>query len=237
MIIRSSGPVRIDCLALGELLTNCFILSVGQAQTREGLRPADGPPAPAGCWVVDPAEPIAALFRHLDKKHLAPERIVITHGHGDHISGVGELKRRHPQARVTAPRGDADMLTDARANLSAMLGCPLTSPPADDIVEPGQTLMLGELEWRVLDVSGHTPGGMALYCAAAKVVVAGDALFAGSIGRCDLPGGSESQLLGNIRRNLLSLPDDTAVLPGHGPTTTIGQERRGNEFLAWLQQQ
>ncbi len=91
---------------------------------------------------------------------------------------------------------------------------------------------MGPFTWQVLDAAGHSPGGVAYYCAVAEVVLVGDALFAGSIGRTDIPGASESRLLKNIRDNLMSLPDGTRVLSGHGPATTIGEERRSNPFLS-----
>jgi glyoxylase-like metal-dependent hydrolase (beta-lactamase superfamily II) len=123
------------------------------------------------------------------------------------------------------------MLGDPVANVSAMFGLSLTCPPADELLSPGQTLSEDGLAWRVLDTSGHTPGGVSYHCAEAGVVLTGDALFEGSIGRTDIPGADAERLLRNIRENLLSLPDLTRVLPGHGPETTVGRERRNNPFL------
>ena len=99
------------------------------------------------------------------------------------------------------------------------------------MVRPGQTLTLGDSSWAVLDTSGHTPGGVSYYCESAAVAIVGDALFAGSIGRTDLPGTSTERLVSNIRSQLLSLPEQTRVLTGHGPETTIGVERQTNPFV------
>ncbi len=221
MILRAGGGLTIECLVLGELMTNCYVV----------LAPGPEAVAQRACWVVDPGLSPAALLERLRRKALRPQRILLTHGHGDHIAGVAAVKEAHGDAVITVPAGDAGLLTDPVANLSLPLGFNITAPPAEETVEPGQELRLGALGWRVLDASGHTPGGAAYYCQAAGVVLTGDSLFADSIGRCDIPGASEAQLLRNIRENLLTLPDETRVLPGHGPPSSIGQERRSNPFL------
>ena len=206
----------IDCLPLGEFQTNSYLLSPsGQAES----------------WVVDPGLDAGGLLERLTERRLRVARIVLTHGHADHIAGVGDVKRLFPQAVVTCPAGDAEMLGDPRLNLSAMFGLPLTAPAAEQLVHPGDELTLGSTRWRVLDSSGHTPGGVSYYCAEAGVVLAGDALFAGSVGRCDFPGSDYGRLIDNIRRHLLTLPPETRVLSGHGPETTIAAEARGNPYL------
>ncbi len=186
------------------------------------------------CWIVDPSfEPqpqrIAGL---VDEQSLTPAAILITHCHADHVVGIDALMDRWPQIGLYVPAAEVDWLGDAHKNLSADFGMALTvAAKATQAVEPGQALQLDSLPWQVLDVSGHSPGGVAYYCPAGKVVIVGDALFAGSIGRTDLAGSSERQLLDNIRRNLLSLPDDVVVYPGHGPSTIIGRERATNPFV------
>jgi glyoxylase-like metal-dependent hydrolase (beta-lactamase superfamily II) len=127
-----------------------------------------------------------------------------------------------------SPRDEQHMLTDPHANLSSLFGLNLVLPPADRLVSPDETLELGRLTFQALRVAGHSPGGLAYFCAAAGVVFTGDALFAGDIGRTDFPGSSGKTLLDNIRKNLFSLPDDTVVYSGHGPATTIAHERATN---------
>ncbi|MDP7290057.1 MAG: MBL fold metallo-hydrolase, partial [Phycisphaerae bacterium] len=136
-----------------------------------------------------------------------------------------------PDVLICCPEKDAEMLTDPNGNLSAPFGMPMISPPADEMLHPGQELTLGQTVWTVIDTSGHTPGGVSFYCAREKLVIVGDALFAGSVGRTDIPGASHQQLIDNIRKNLLTLPDDTRVIPGHGPETVIGIERATNQYL------
>jgi len=207
--------LQIDTLVLGPLETNCYVLRSG-----------------GDCWVVDPGMWPGPLLEFLSAEAIEATAILLTHGHGDHIAGIATLKERFPAARVVCPAGDAGMLTDANANLSAAFGTPITAPPADELIRPGQSLALGGTNWTVLDTSGHTPGGVSLHCAGEKVVITGDALFAGGIGRSDIPGADGGRLLSNIRNNLLVLDDETRVLPGHGPETTIGDERRVNPFFA-----
>jgi glyoxylase-like metal-dependent hydrolase (beta-lactamase superfamily II) len=141
------------------------------------------------------------------------------------------VKKNWPDAAITISKDDEHMLSDTTANMSAPFGFSITAPQADETIEAGDELKLGPMVWRVLDTSGHTPGGVSFYCTEARVVITGDALFAESVGRTDIPGASEERQLKNIRENLLTLPDDVRVLPGHGPVSTIGHERQYNPFL------
>jgi len=183
------------------------------------------------CWVIDPGFGPRELLEFLSREHQTPDRIVLTHGHCDHIAGISDVRASFGSVPIWSPAADADMLTDAARNLSRAFGLPMTFPPADALFQPGETLRLGESAWEVLDTSGHTPGGVSLYGSAENAVFTGDALFAQSIGRTDFPDADTATLLGNIRRALLSLPDETKVYPGHGPVTSIGAERRSNPFL------
>jgi len=209
-------PLGIDILVTAPLETNTYVLRAG-----------------GECWVVDPGLS-GELMGLLGRQAPPPTRILLTHGHGDHIAGVGELKAAFAGILLCCPAADAEMLTDAEKNLSAPFGFDITADMPNELVQPGQTLAMGELTWKVLDTSGHSPGGVSYYCAGAGVVLVGDALFAGSIGRTDIPGASEAVLLANIKSNLLSLPEETRVLPGHGPATTIGREKRTNPFLVGI---
>jgi hydroxyacylglutathione hydrolase len=210
-----AGALSIDCLQLGVMMTNCYVLVAADA-----------------CWVVDPGFSPQPLLDHLGAKRLSPQRILLTHGHCDHIAGIDEAKDAFPEAIVTAPAGDASMLDDPMANLSLPFGFDVRQRPADQTVRPGQELAMGTIAWRILDVAGHSPGGVAYHCPAAEVVIVGDALFADSIGRTDIPGADHDRLIANIRRNLLTLPDATRVLPGHGPPTTVAAERAANPYLS-----
>ncbi len=240
--------MKIDTLVLGPLLTNCYILRSERS-----------------CWIVDPGIAPGGLLKLLEREKLTPQLVLLTHGHGDHIAGIVQLKAAYPRIKVACPAADAAMLTDPELNLSADFGLPLTAGPADHLLTPGQTLEFrphpdplpsgphphpdpllpsprlrqagpsrereNGAAWRVLDTSGHTPGGVSYYCEALGVVITGDALFAGSVGRCDMPGGDIYRLVRNIRHNLLTLPPETRVLPGHGEETTIGRERQENPFV------
>lgn len=201
---------------LGPFQTNCVIMSCPQ----EG-----------DCWVVDPGMRPEPAVEYVQSDGLTPSRILLTHGHCDHICGAGAFKEAFPDVVICCPEKDADMLGDPETNLSAPFGMPMTGPPADVLITPGQELTLGQTVWKVLDTSGHTPGGVTYYCPREKLAIVGDALFAGSIGRTDIPGANHQQLIDNIRKNLMTLPDDTRAIPGHGPETVIGLERATNPYL------
>jgi glyoxylase-like metal-dependent hydrolase (beta-lactamase superfamily II) len=186
------------------------------------------------CWIVDPSfDPQTQQIANIVSEHsLTPAAILVTHCHGDHIAGIDAVKQRWPQVDLYVPAAEVDWLSDPVKNLSAGFGMNLrVATPVSQAVKPGDALDLDGLGWQALDVSGHSPGGTAYYCAAAGVLITGDAVFAGSIGRTDFPGSNTEQLLRNLRRNVLSLPDDVVIYPGHGPSTSVGQERMGNPYL------
>jgi glyoxylase-like metal-dependent hydrolase (beta-lactamase superfamily II) len=186
------------------------------------------------CWIIDPGLPPQAelIVKHVQRERLQPAAIVLTHAHPDHIAGVDDVRDELGEMPVYLAREEWSFLTDPHANLSALVGRELRTNVTDPRDLPhGSALELEGTTWSVLDVSGHSPGGRAFYCPEHKVVIAGDALFAGSIGRTDFPSSSGPLLMRNIRENLMSLPDDTRVLSGHGPETTIGREKRTNPFV------
>jgi hydroxyacylglutathione hydrolase len=208
--------LKIDRLTLGELQTNCYVVRVDEAAT--------------DCLVIDPGADPDPLIELLRREHLNPVATILTHGHADHIVGVATLRQDFQQMRVYIHKLDASMLTDAEANLSVFVGMIFTTEPADVLLEDGDTIDLAGIRLTVLHTPGHTPGGICLYEPQDGVVFAGDALFAGSVGRSDFPGGDESQLIESIRNKLLTLPDATVVYPGHGMRTTIGREKRANPY-------
>lgn len=212
--------MRIWSRELGEFATNCHIIAC---------------PRSGAAAVVDPGQPDPWITRTLAENGLKPEWILLTHGHLDHIGGVAWLKSQ-TGLPVLVHQDDAPMLTDPRLNGSALFGSPLVAPAPDRLLAEGEELAVGDLRLRVLHTPGHTPGGVCFYQAPdaegkAGHLIAGDTLFAGSVGRTDLPGGSHSQLIRSIREKLLPLPAETMVYPGHGPTTTIGDEKEYNPFL------
>ncbi len=213
------GPVRIETFVEAMFGENAFLIYV-----RDG----------GACWIVDPSFPpqVEDILSAVRQHELTPAAIVLTHGHADHIGGVEHVIRAYPDCPIWIGTEDDIMLTDADANLSAPFGIRLVAPKAADLkLEHGQQLELDGTTWTVLDTSGHSPGGRSFYCAEAGVVLVGDALFAGSMGRVDFPGSNGQQLMDNIRTHLYALPDETVVYAGHMQTTTIGQEKQTNPFV------
>jgi glyoxylase-like metal-dependent hydrolase (beta-lactamase superfamily II) len=167
----------------------------------------------------------------VEREGLQPAAVVLTHGHVDHIAGVGEALQRYPGLPVWIHEAEREFPRDATLNLSMMMGMPVHAPDPTDVMRHGDRLGLGALEFEVRHVPGHSPGGVCLYSAKHATAIVGDTLFAGSIGRYDFPGSDGQALVRGIREQLLTLPDETRVLPGHGPETTVGRERAGNPYL------
>lgn len=185
------------------------------------------------CIVVDPGLEPDRIVEELEAAGLTPVAILNTHGHADHIAGNEAMKEQWPEAPLVIGAGDAWKLTDAVGNLSAGFGMPIVSPPADQTVNEGDVVEFAGIRWTVFDTPGHSDGHVVFVATelSPMIVLGGDVLFAGSIGRSDFPDGDHETLLNSIREKLFPLPDDAVVLPGHGPATTVGRERRTNPFL------
>ena len=189
------------------------------------------------CLVVDPGLEPEKIVDHLTEKELAPAAILNTHGHSDHTGGNAALKAQWPDCPLVIGSAEAAKLTDPQLNLSAMFGLPIVSPPADVTVDDGDTYSAAGIELTVRTIPGHSAGHVVYVCEDhdPPFVFVGDVIFAGSIGRVDFPDGDFTQLKTGIHTKLFTLPEQTLLLPGHGPTTTVAQEKRTNPFVA-LQQ-
>lgn len=203
----------LDTLPTGPLEVNCYI--IGCEETRKAA-------------VIDPGGHVDQILQLLKKHNLNVVMIINTHGHFDHIGGNRELLDA-TGAELIIHRDDRPIL-DQAAEHAATFGLRAESSPAPtrELVG-GETLQLGELSLQVIHTPGHSPGGICLYVD--DTLLVGDTLFAGSIGRTDLPGGDHQLLISGIKEKLLPLPETTKIYPGHGPMTTIGQEKRHNPFL------
>jgi len=208
----------IESRAVGPFMKNGFVVAC--EDTREAV-------------VIDPGDEVPALLSFVDRNHLNVRHILLTHAHVDHITGVGAAKRA-----LGVPvylHQDDLFLYDHAKESGALFGLQVErQPPIDIYYEPGQVITFGTLEARPHHTPGHCPGGVCLQIGKkgeTGELFVGDTLFAGSIGRTDLPGGDYATLIASIRTVLFAFGDDAVVHPGHGPDTTIGQERRTNPFL------
>jgi hydroxyacylglutathione hydrolase len=206
---------------VGLLQCNCTIL--GDPETRQAI-------------VVDPGDEAEKVLAALRREGLTCVAIVNTHTHIDHVGGNQAVKDR-TGARLMLHEADLPLYDDL-AGQSAWTGGMIAAPPraiVDEHVHQGDHVRAGAVDAEILHTPGHTPGSLCVHVGgAAPLVLSGDTLFAGGIGRTDLWGGDFEQEIDSIRSKLLALPEGTRVIPGHGPTTTIGQERRGNPFLVDL---
>jgi len=204
-----------EILPVGPLRCNCSV--IGDESTREAM-------------VIDPGDDISKIVALLEKHALTVKQIVITHAHIDHVGGAMKL-RALTGAPILLNENDYALLKmlDVQA---AWLG--MAAPEAvaiDQNLSHGDSVRAGSLAATVLHTPGHTEGSICLYFPAENKLIAGDTLFAGSIGRTDLPGGSFEKIIGSLKGKLLELPDETLVVPGHGALTTIGDERESNPYL------
>lgn len=202
------NPFQVNCYIVYDDKGSCFIVD-------------------ASC--IEPGE-FEELTSFIESRNLSPVMLVNTHGHFDHITGNSFLSERY-NLKIAMHRDDL-FLVDNAVGQAGFFGITITKPPVPDVFpENGETIRLNGSGLEARHAPGHSPGSLLLYSAAGNFVISGDVLFAGSIGRTDLPGGDYDTLLNSIRKQLLNLPGNTIVYPGHGPATTIEKERQNNPFL------
>jgi glyoxylase-like metal-dependent hydrolase (beta-lactamase superfamily II) len=203
----------IKTLVVGPIMANSFVL--GCEETHEAA-------------VIDPGDEADRILLALAESDLSLKYIINTHGHLDHVAANKRLKEITGAPILIHPL-DAPMLNQVASSAAAWGIRAENSPPPDRELEDGDNVTFGNVSLKVIHTPGHTPGGISLYTD--REVFVGDTLFAGSIGRTDFPGGSFETIKKSIRQKLFALDDDLTVYPGHGPTTTIAEERRTNPFV------
>ena len=203
----------LEQLQVGPLETNCYIVADEKSRIAA---------------IIDPGGEADKIINAVNEAELDVKYIFLTHGHGDHIAALKEV-RDATGAAIVIHEEDAHMLSSAESNLSFLLGEGFVQPAADIKLKCNEEFHLGDLVLKIIHTPGHTPGGISIQVD--NVVFTGDALFAGSIGRTDFPGGSYDKLISSIQEKLLVLADDTKIYPGHGEPSTVGYEKKMNPFL------
>lgn len=211
--MTGGDPIRVYVMEVGPLAVNAYIVE------HTGSRKA---------VVIDPGDDGEAILGEIAGLGVTVEKILLTHGHFDHVGAVALLRER-TGAPVHIHPADAERMTGARRQ-GMLFGLSVSDPPAPDVlVEEGSTVPFEDGEFLVAHTPGHTPGCVSYVIG--KMAFVGDLIFAGSIGRTDLPGGNHRQLIESVRKKIFPLPDDTVLFPGHGPATTVGEEKRSNPFF------
>lgn len=205
----------LEMLTVGPFQENCYI--IGDEETGEGA-------------LVDPGDEAARIAIAVEQTNLEIARILITHAHVDHVGAVAALVEEY--ACPVLMHAEAEPMLEQLPTQAMMMGFRFGKvPTVDRYIEDGEVISVGGLELASLYTPGHAPGHLAFYAESEGLVLSGDALFAGSVGRVDLPGGSMEVLMRSIEERLLTLPDETKVYSGHGPRTSIGNEKAYNPFL------
>ena len=209
------SDIKIGRIVLGAIQTNCYFLF--DEKIKEAI-------------IFDPADEGAKVNEAMKQNGFKVVGICLTHGHFDHIYGVAKLKQLS-KASIYASELEKELLSDVNLNQSEMFGRIVTVTP-DVLLKDGEEFVLGGIKIKMISTPGHTCGSCCYYIEDAKILVSGDTLFEGSVGRTDFPTGSMSELVNNVKEKLFVLPDDTVCYPGHGGITTIGDEKKFNPFLS-----
>jgi len=211
---KMKDKMKIITVALGALQTNCYLLV--NDRTNEAV-------------VIDPADDFPLLKSNIKALGVKPVVILLTHGHFDHITAANEARNTYG-IKIYACSAEKALLEDPRYNGSALMTTDMTLTVAD-WVEDGDALSFAGFDISVIGTPGHTAGGVCYYCKADGALISGDTIFRGSIGRTDFPTGSADMISHSIKVKLFALPDETVIYPGHGPTSTIGYEKKHNVII------
>lgn len=194
-------------------MTNCYI--AGDRETGDGV-------------IIDPGGDADYIYLEAGRLNFNIKMILLTHAHVDHVGGAGELQKLL-NCEVRMHKSDYLLLKSAPIQAPLFGMKPFKTPKVENFVKDGDSIQVGSIEFKVIHIPGHSPGGICFYYPG--ILFTGDTLFQGSIGRTDLPGGNYETLISGIKEKILILPDETVVYPGHGPPTTVGDEKRYNPFL------
>jgi glyoxylase-like metal-dependent hydrolase (beta-lactamase superfamily II) len=207
--------LKIECIPVGPLWTNSYI--VWDTDSREGI-------------LIDPGDEGDRLIREITKNKVVLKQIIITHGHFDHLKDAASVSTAL-KAPVLASKAELPFIEHV-SEQAIMFGFPPVTPPEiNEYLEKGSSIPVGPYTFKVLCTPGHSPGSITLYSSSEGVAIVGDLIFLESIGRADIPGGNYETLLKSIEEYILTMPDDTRILSGHGEETTVGHERQYNPFL------
>jgi glyoxylase-like metal-dependent hydrolase (beta-lactamase superfamily II) len=213
MMSLSNEKMKFESVIVGPLETNCYLIHC---------------PVTSECAVVDPGAEASKILRLIASNELRPVILLNTHGHIDHIGANKEIKEKF-DIPFCIHRHDEPMLKGVQqSELSFILGAQ-DSPAPDKYLEDGGTIKIGQSSLKVIHTPGHSPGSVIFL--GDGFLLSGDTLFFGGVGRTDLPGGSWPELVDSIKTKILTMPDEMSVLPGHGPFTSVGQEKRSNPFI------
>ena len=218
MTLPSESDLQVERAVLSDIEENAYVVALRNSND---------------CVVIDPGEEPRPLIQMIEALRLNPRAILITHAHWDHIGGVNSLRSKWKDLPLYIGKNDSAKLTDPFGNLSQYLGEPHTTVPADYELSDGDTINLAGLTIHISETPGHTSGHLVyrLELQERSYVFCGDLIFAMSVGRVDFPDGNPQALFDSIKTKILTLPDETKLFPGHGPMTTVGEERRSNPFL------